>query len=201
MEIDTDASSPNRPFLCLCEVQRSPDRLFRCAGHRAGAQGNQRRHQVLALLHGTPRRRVTLGRYPSLYLAAARARAIEVREGRSAGTVAALAETYLRSISGLRSRPEIERRLRRDVLPIIGHVPLDELHRRDVTRVIDAKLTNAPITARRVFEDIRAMVRWAVSRGDLDHSPIDGLRGPAISKPRTRTLADPEIRAVWHGLY
>src|SRR5262249_35162989 len=65
------------------------------------------------LLHGTPRRRVTLGRYPSLSLAAARARAIEVREGRSAGTVAALAETYLRSISGLRSRPEIERRLRR----------------------------------------------------------------------------------------
>jgi len=38
------------------------------------------------LLHGTPRRRVTLGRYPSLTLAAARARAIEVREGRSAGT-------------------------------------------------------------------------------------------------------------------
>src|SRR5262249_31563704 len=153
------------------------------------------------LLHGTPRRRVTLGRYPSLTLAAARARAIEVREGRSAGTVAALAETYLRSISGLRSRPEIERRLRRDVLPIIGHVPLDELHRRDVTRVIDAKIEDAPITARRVFEDVRAMVRWAVARGDLDHSPIDGLRGPAISKPRTRTLTDNEIKAVWHDLY
>ena len=153
------------------------------------------------LLHGTPRRRVTLGRYPSLSLAAARARAIEVREGRSAGTVAALAETYLRSISGLRSRPEIERRLRRDVLPIIGHIPLDELHRRDVTRVIDGKIEDAPITARRVFEDVRAMVRWAVARGDLDHSPIDGLRGPDISKPRTRTLADPEIRAVWHDLY
>src|SRR5215831_5455963 len=154
-----------------------------------------------SLLHGTPRRRVTLGRYPSLTLAAARARAIEVREGRSAGTVAALAETYLRSISGLRSRPEIERRLRRDVLPIIGHVPLDELHRRDVTRVIDAKIEDAPITARRVFEDVRAMVRWAVARGDLDHSPIDGLRGPAISKPRTRTLTDNEIKAVWHDLY
>src|SRR5262252_9573297 len=153
------------------------------------------------LLHGTPRRRVTLGRYPALSLAAARARAIEVREGRSAGTVAALAETYLHSIAGLRSRPEIERRLRRDVLPMIGHIPLHELHRRDVTRVIDSKIADAPITARRVFEDVRAMVRWAVSRGDLDHSPIDGLRGPAISKPRTRTLTDSEIRAVWHELY
>ena len=153
------------------------------------------------LLHGMPRRRVTLGRYPSLSLAAARARAIEVREGRSAGTVTALAETYLRSISGLRSRPEIERRLRRDVLPVIGHIPLDELHRRDVTRVIDGKIEDAPITARRLFEDVRAMVRWAVARGDLDHSPIDGLRGPAISKPRTRTLTDTEIKAVWHDLY
>ena len=152
------------------------------------------------LLYGIPRRRVTLGRYPSLGLASARARAIEVKDGRSAGTIAALAETYLRSINGLRSAREIERRLRRDVLPIIGHIPLGELHRRDVTRVIDAKLVDAPITARRVFEDVRAMVRWAVARGDLDHNPLDGLRGPAISKPRTRVLTDQEIRAVWHGL-
>jgi integrase len=152
------------------------------------------------LLHGTPRRRVTLGRYPSMSLAAARAKAIEIKDGRCAGTVAALAETYLRSITSLRSAAEIERRLRRDVLPVIGHIPLSELHRRDVTRVIDGKLTDAPITARRVFEDIRAMVRWAVARGDLDHSPIDALRGPPISKPRQRVLSDDEIRAVWHGL-
>ena len=46
------------------------------------------------LLYGSPRRRVTLGRYPSLSLAAARARAIEVKDGRASGTVAALAETY-----------------------------------------------------------------------------------------------------------
>jgi integrase len=153
-----------------------------------------------SLLYGTPRRRVTLGRYPSLSLAGARAKAIEVKNGRSAGTVAALAETYLRSNSGLRSVREIERRLRRDVVPIIGHIPLGELHRRDVTRVIDAKLSSAPITARRAFEDIRGMVRWAVARGDLDHNPLDGLRGPPISKPRTRVLTDQEIRVVWHGL-
>src|SRR5262245_11048008 len=153
------------------------------------------------LLHGSPRRRVTLGRYPSLSLAAARARAIEVKDGRSAGTVSAMAETYLRSINGLRSRPEIERRLRRDVLPTIGHIPLDELHRRNVTRVIDAKIEDAPITARRVFEDVRAMVRWAVARGDLDHSPIDGLKGPPTSRARTRVLSDTEIKSVWHGLY
>jgi integrase len=150
------------------------------------------------LLYGSPRRRVTLGRYPSLSLSSARALAIETREGRTSGTIAALAEVYIKSISGLRSASQIERRLRRDVLPLIGHIPLRELHRRDVTRVIDGK--SGPIAARKVFEDVRAMVRWAVARGDLDHSPIDGLRGPPISKVRTRVLTDQEIRTLWSRL-
>jgi integrase len=150
------------------------------------------------LLYGSPRRRITLGRYPSLSLAGARALAIETKDGRTSGTVAALAEVYLRSVNGLRSASGIERRLRTDVLPIIGHIPLRELHRRDVTRVIDGK--SGPIAARKAFEDVRAMVRWAVSRGDLDHNPIDGLRGPPTSKPRTRVLSDQEIRTLWGRL-
>jgi integrase len=152
------------------------------------------------LLHGSPRKRVTLGRYPSMTLARARAAAIEVKEGRTAGSVAALAEAYLKASQSKRSAPEIERRLRKDILPIIGHIPLAELHRRDVTRVIDAKLASAPIVARRAFEDIRAMVRFAVSRGDLDHNSIDGLRPPPTSKPRTRVLSDQEICDLWSKL-
>jgi hypothetical protein len=115
-------------------------------------------------LFGTPRRRVTLGRYPAISLASARTMALEAREGHSAGSVSALAEVYLKNIRANRSAREAERRIRKDVLPIIGHIPLRDLHRRDVTRVIDAKF--APISARRAFEDIRGMVRWAVARGD-----------------------------------
>ena len=150
-------------------------------------------------LYGIPRRRVTLGRYPSLSLAAARTLAIETREGRTAGSVSALAEVYIKSKESYRSAKEIERRLRKDVLPIIGHIPLRELHRRDVTRVLDAK-SSAPIAARRAFEDMRAMIRWAVARGDLDHNPIDGMKGPATSKPRQRVLSDDEIRVLWSRL-
>jgi integrase len=150
------------------------------------------------LHYGTPRKRVTLGRYPALSLARARAAAIETREARAHGTIAALTEVYLRSIKGNRSVGEVERRLRKDVLPIIGHVALRDLHRRDVTRVLDAK--SAPIAARRVFEDIRGMIRWAVSRGDLDHNPIEGMKGPPLSKPRTRVLTEDEIRVLWHSL-
>jgi len=151
------------------------------------------------LLYGTPRKRITLGRYPSMSLGAARTAAIETKEGRVAGSVSALAEVYLRSITGLRSAAEIERRLRKDALPVIGHIPIRELHRRDITRVIDGK-ASAPIAARRVFEDVRTMIRWAVQRGDLDHNPIDGMKGPAVSKPRQRVLSDDEIRVLWNGL-
>jgi len=152
-----------------------------------------------SLLMGIPRKRVTLGRYPAISLAAARTLALETKGGRTAGSVSALAEAYIRHTQSLRSAPEIERRLRKDVLPVIGHIPLRELHRRDITRVIDAK-SDAPIAARKAFEDIRAMVRWAVARGDLDHNPIDGMRGPAISKPRQRVLSDTEIRQLWQSL-
>jgi integrase len=150
-------------------------------------------------LFGTPRRRVTLGRYPSISLANARTLALETKEGRTAGSIAALAETYLRSIAGNRSAKEVERRLRKDVLPVIGHIPLRDLHRRDIIRVIDAK-AYAPIAARRAFQDVRAMVRWAVARGDLDHNPIDGMKGPAASKARERVLSDDEIRILWSNL-
>jgi integrase len=151
------------------------------------------------LLYGIPRRRMTLGRYPSLSLVRARTLAIETKEGRTQGTVAALAEVYIKSKGTYRSAKEIERRLRKDVLPIIGHIPLRELHRRDITRVLDSK-SAAPIAARRAFEDMRAMVRWAVSRGDLDHNPIEGMKGPANSNARQRVLSDKEIRALWQGL-
>ena len=149
-------------------------------------------------LHGVPRQRVTLGRYPALSLAGARTAAIEARDGKATlMTVSGLAEVYIKSKGTYRSAREIERRLRKDVLPIIGRIPLRELHRRDVTRVLDSK-SSAPIAARRAFEDMRAIIRWAVARGDLDHNPIDGMKGPPQSRPRERVLSDDEIRTLWN---
>jgi len=151
---------------------------------------------------GGRRIRLTLGRYPAISLAQARTIATEAAQGRmpSAGmTISQLAEVYIVSIQGLRTAKEIERRLRKDVLPIIGAVAVSALHRRDVTRVIDAK-RDAPIGARKAFEDLRTMLRWAVARGDLDHNPIEGMKGPPISAVRERVLSDDEIRTLWQSL-
>jgi integrase len=159
------------------------------------------------------RARISLGRYPSTSLANARALALEakaaVADGRDprtgdtdAMTVTGLVESYVeKHTSTLRSADEIKRRLYRNIVPVIGNVKLSELHRRDATRVIDkVAKRGAPTEAMRSFEDLRAMLRWAVSRGDLDHSPIEGMRKPPGSKPRERVLSDDEIRTLWNGL-
>jgi integrase len=117
-------------------------------------------------------------------------------------TVAALVESYVeKHAAGLRSGAEIKRRLHRNIIPVIGNVKLADLHRRDATRVVDAiTRRGAPVEAMRAFEDLRAMLRWAVARGDLDHNPVEGMRKPPGSKPRTRVLTDEEICALWNGL-
>jgi integrase len=158
------------------------------------------------------RARITLGRYPSTSLAHARTLALDAksaiadgRDPRGAGdemTVNDLAARYVEiHASTLRSADEIKRRIYRNVVPVIGNVKLSELHRRDATRVVDAVTKrNAPTEAMRSFEDLRAMLRWAVSRSDLDHNPIDGMRKLQGSKPRERVLSDDEIRTLWNSL-
>jgi integrase len=154
--------------------------------------------------------RLTLGRYPSTSLANARAVALDAKasiaDGRDprrptdAMSVNDLVASYVENhVAGLRTAADIERRLYRNIVPVIGNVKLSELHRRDATRVIDAK-RNAPAEAKWSFDLLRAMLRWAVARGDLDHNPIEGMREPPGSNPRERVLSDDEIRTLWNGL-
>ena len=125
-----------------------------------------------------------LGRYPEMKLARAREKAreargeigegndplIEKRAQAASQTVSDLVENYVaRHASTKRTGPAIARRLRFNVTSQIGGIKLSELHRRDITRCLDAiKDRGADIEANRVFEDVRAMVRWARGRGDLD---------------------------------
>lgn len=159
-----------------------------------------------------------IGSYPAISLAAARALALEARGlvdqgqdpqaafgSRTTGamTVAALVDVYL-SHPGkvrLRTHAELSRRLHKNVVPLLGGIPLGQLHRRDVRRCTDAvQARGAEIEASRVFEDVRAMLRWAVARGDLEANPIEVMSKPAGSKPRTRTLDAEEIHTLWTGL-
>jgi integrase len=162
--------------------------------------------------------RVKIGSYPAVSLSDARGRALEAAtavaakndprnvkraEAASALTVAALIDAYVADPEKavLRSIREIARRLHRNVVPKIGVVRLSELRRRDVRNVTEALARRGAATeAARVFEDLHAMLRWAVDREYLDHSPMEGMTKPAGGKPRERILTDGEIATLWSVL-
>ena len=115
----------------------------------------------------------------------------------------ALVDAYLADPekAALRSKAEIDRRLRKNVVPIIGGLKLAELRRRDVRNVTDAILRRGrKVEATRVFEDVRAMVRWAVENEYLDANPLDGMGKPAEATSSNRVLSEDEITTLWTGL-
>jgi integrase len=175
---------------------------------------------VMFTLPGTEKRaRLSLGTYPATPLATARTKALEARSKVEAGedpriepmlhdgpapegaavTVAMLAENYIeRHGRQIKTGKDLARRLRVDVLPIIGNVRLADLHRRDVHRVLDAiNDRGSPQAAAKAFGDMRAMLKWAVQRGDLDADPMAAMETPEASKPRERFLTEEEIAALW----
>jgi integrase len=117
-------------------------------------------------------------------------------------TVADLIENYVaRHASTKRSGDEIARRLRKNVKDVIGAVKLSELHRRDITKCIDTiKDRGRGTEANRVFEDLRAMVRWARGRGDLDQNLVEGMRKPTETVERDRVLTANETKTMWEAL-
>ncbi len=162
------------------------------------------------------RARMKLGAYPDTTLAKARQKARDTRAAVGEGTdpasekraqaasmtVSDLVQIYVaRRASDARRGDEIERRLRHDLVPLIGKVKLADLHRRDLTRCIDAMMDRgAKAGANRLFDDIRAMVRWAKARGDLETNLVDGMQRPADTVQRDRVLTYDEVREVWHNL-
>jgi len=162
---------------------------------------------------GTDKRaRKVLGRYPVVTLAEARRLALEAKgsigqgvdpRGRHARAMTAgdLIESYIgKHVSTLKSAARTERRLRVNVLPVIGSVPLAELHRRDINRAVDAIVARGALReARHTFDTVRGLVSWAVRRGDLDRDIMQGAGAPPKGAPRERFLTDDEIRELWHA--
>ncbi len=185
---------------------------------RVSSQGRKTWTLLFTSPHDGKRARMTLGGYPATSLARARTLATEARghldEGKDpravlaaqaadSMTVADLIDSYLEKHArpNLRSAKEFERRLAKNVSPIIGAMKLADLHRRDINRVVDPVLKRGRrVEASRVFEDVRAVLRWAVARGDLDSNPMEGMKKPNGSGPRQRVLSDEEIRSLWNGL-
>ena len=77
------------------------------------------------------------------------------------------------------------------------HVPLGEIKRSDVVRVLDALIASGkPYAANRALAALKKLMSWALNRGMIEVNPIAGLQPPAKEHSRERILTDRELRAL-----
>lgn len=197
--------------------QEIPDSL--CTGLYLTVQPTGKKGWQVRYRHGGTHRRMTLGAYPVLSLADARARARDalaaVSEGRDpAGEVRAakapkpeserdnvkalVAQYDTRHLTGLRSGAAVRRQLDRYVVTAWGDREIGTITRRDVIDLLDGIVdAGHETTANRIRAYLSKFFAWCASRDLIDISPALNVKAPAKERPRDRVLSDDEIRWFW----
>jgi integrase len=125
----------------------------------------------------------------------------EAFAGVSTRTLAAVVEDWLaRDQAGNRSRPEVERVMRHDVLPAWGGRPLGDIRKSDVLRLVERIADRgAPIMANRTLAHVKRLFRWAAGRDLIEADPAAHVEKPAPESRRDRVLNDVELMAIWRA--
>jgi len=172
---------------------------------------------------GKPKK-LTLGRWPVMGLADARAaasNAIEtVDHGDDPGaakkaTKAARLEAQLserdkiktlveqfgaRHLSTLKSGETVKRELNRHVVAIWGERDIQTITKRDVIDLLDGIADSGRVvTANRVRAYLNKFLSWCVERDIIKQSPAMGVKPAAKEKSRDRVLTDQEIKWFWQA--
>lgn len=170
---------------------------------------------------GKPRK-LTLGKWPVMGLAAARAAASEaieaVERGNDPGAtkratkharlevqlserdkIKTLLEQYGRlHLSKLKTGHHVKRELERHVRAIWGERDIHDITKRDVIDLLDGIADSGRVvTANRVRAYLGKFLNWCVERDILDISPAMGVKAVAKERARERVLTDEEIRLFW----
>lgn len=118
-----------------------------------------------------------------------------------ADTVQALCENYLkREVAKLRTGAERKRTLERLVYPEIGDVPLADLKRSHIVRLLDKiEDENGTKMADLTLAYLRKIFNWHASRSDDFLSPVvrSMNRYNAKEHEGKRVLTDDELRRIW----
>lgn len=160
-------------------------------------------------------RRLTIGKWPAWTTTAARQRAKELRQQadrgidpleqrqhrREAPTFAELAEEYMaRHGDSKKSAAAMAGMLGRDVLPVIGRRKAEDLKRRDIIALVEAKVRQTPIAGNRVLQLVRGIFNWGIGVDLVEYNPCHKVKAPAEENGRDRVLSAAEIRTVWNAL-
>jgi integrase len=171
--------------------------------------------------HGRPCK-LTVGAYPAIGLAKARAEAARAKVALADGDDPAATKRAAKAAKRVRSADDHVERVIADFIALYVKPKtrdwretqrllaefaeawkgrrLAAIGKADIHRVLDSIVARgAPVGANRAFAQLRKMCRWAVSRGILDRSPCDGIDRPSAENSRDRVLDTDELRLVWRA--
>jgi Arm DNA-binding domain len=165
-------------------------------------------------LHGGKLRRVTLGRWPAMDLAAARGAWQEARKKVGKGEnptprkptpadgFAANVDRWLtKAQRDNRSFAEVKRVIDRDIRPGWEDRLVASISRRDVSELIDDIVDRGAVTlARRVHAHLHRFFRWSVGEGIILHNPMAHMLKPGTAVKRDRVLSDHELALLWKAV-
>ena len=163
-------------------------------------------------------RKPTIGHYPLIKPSVARNMALDMltqvraggdpsadrkalRAARGQGTVSEAFNDFIKAKSSLRTIGEIERIFRKDILPVLGKLKVENVKRSDVSKLITNIEGRAPVLAQRAHAHLSSFYRWIMP--DLSNTavnPIEGTRRPPGATARERILTNDEIKNLWDAL-
>lgn len=171
----------------------------------------------LVYRHHGRKRRFTIGRFPDTGLGEARRRAVQERGRIVAGadpatekqderatdgdTVGALYEEFKKVSQKKRSWPEQRRIFESEVLPAWKHLRVQDLTRREIRRLVENKVTTAPVMANRMLARISRLFSFAVERDWIEANPALRIAKPGAERSRDRVLTRGELRELWPALH
>jgi len=212
-----DQPAPERGRRLIFDDSRDAPRGFGLAIRPTGARSFVLRYQI-----GGRDRLITIGRWPTWSVAAARSRANTLKRGvddddkpvdpleqraerRSAITVRDAVEQYCRRhADSLASGHDIRRTLERFLVAELGRRKLATIRKGDITDLCErvAKEGGHGRTAALILQYTKQVFAWAEDREHVDANPVATLKASRIAaemKPtsRDRFLSHAEIRTLW----
>lgn len=101
----------------------------------------------------------------------------------------------------LRTWREVERILRKDASPAFGSIPINEITKRHISKLLDDVVDRGAIRVAGILQSrLHGLLQWAVGRGYIEHNPSTAM--PKVSQvvTRDRALTDEEVRLVWKAI-
>jgi integrase len=161
-------------------------------------------------------RRMTIGRYPKVTLAAAREKARKALDAVSEGedpaktritakgrTFSALGKLYIDKYAKPRKRSwRDDRMMINREFSDWSNRPVTSIRRTDARELLDAIVERgAAIGANRVHSLGRKMYNFAIDQEWCEVNPFQLVKKPSVERARDRVLTDDEIKALWLYLH